>query len=598
MEVEVIKKQDKNIDENGNPLKKLRVAAYARVSTELEEQQSSFISQQKYYLDKISDNPKWIFVEVYADEGISGTQAFKRENFMRMIKDAEAGKIDLILTKSISRFARNTLDTLNYVRLLRANNIPVVFEEENINTMDMSGELLLTVLSSVAQQESQTISSHIRLGYKMKRERGELVGFNSCFGYRYDSKKNEMKIIETEAKVVRMIFDLYLKGYGSSSIANTLTDLKILTPTGKEQWSYTTVSQILKNEKYAGDVMQGKSYVVDSLTHKRKVNNGEEDKYFIKDHHEPIIDRDIFDSVQQLLKSKTDSSVYKGRKPGSTKSILSGRLRCGYCGKVYSKRNGGTADITKHHWCCITSIKGAKTYCPDSKSLPEIVIRNTFMEAFGLLSNQNGLILNDFIDNLDESNRQDTPEAIINRLESEKQELKNKISKLIDLYVEGGIEKDILDKKQGTIEIKVSEINSQIDEIRKVNPDTNKYENTINKIKRELKSRESSIQEKEFDPDLFDKLVDYVIIGGFDEKNNKNEYLIRFICKNGFKAKSRDDISEDVIINNSLNNHNSTIYMNVLDFISNQNISIFEIENNQRKKKIIDKVRVRVDMEK
>ena len=220
------------------------------------------------------------------------------------------------------------------------------------------------------------------------------------------------------------------------------------------------------------------------------------------------------------------------------------------------------------------------------------------MEAFGLLSNQNGLILNDFIDNLDESNRQDTPEAIINRLESEKQELKNKISKLIDLYVEGGIEKDILDKKQGTIEIKVSEINSQIDEIRKVNPDTNKYENTINKIKRELKSRESSIQEKEFDPDLFDKLVDYVIIGGFDEKNNKNEYLIRFICKNGFKAKSRDDISEDVIINNSLNNHNSTIYMNVLDFISNQNISIFEIENNQRKKKIIDKVRVRVDMEK
>lgn len=279
MEVEVIKKQDKNIDENGNPLKKLRVAAYARVSTELEEQQSSFISQQKYYLDKISDNPKWIFVEVYADEGISGTQAFKRENFMRMIKDAEAGKIDLILTKSISRFARNTLDTLNYVRLLRANNIPVVFEEENINTMDMSGELLLTVLSSVAQQESQTISSHIRLGYKMKRERGELVGFNSCFGYRYDSKKNEMKIIETEAKVVRMIFDLYLKGYGSSSIANTLTDLKILTPTGKEQWSYTTVSQILKNEKYAGDVMQGKSYVVDSLTHKRKVNNGEEDKY-------------------------------------------------------------------------------------------------------------------------------------------------------------------------------------------------------------------------------------------------------------------------------------------------------------------------------
>ena len=174
MEVKVIEKNNNTIMSRGNILeKKLRVAAYARVSTDSDEQATSFYSQQKYYMDKILSNPNWSFVEVYADEGISGTQAFKRDNFLRMIKDAKEGGIDLILTKSISRFARNTLDTLKYVRTLKDSNVAILFEEENINTLDMSGELLLTVLSSVAQQESETIGSHVKLGLKMKMKRGE-----------------------------------------------------------------------------------------------------------------------------------------------------------------------------------------------------------------------------------------------------------------------------------------------------------------------------------------------------------------------------------------------------------------------------------------
>lgn len=179
MEVEIIKKEEGRINRKTKNLfsDKIRVAAYARVSTDMEDQQTSFKSQQKYYLEKIMANSSWSFVEVYADEGISGTLASKRESFMRMIKDCKDGKIDLILTKSISRFARNTLDTLKYVRMLRDMGIGVIFEEENINTLDMAGELLLTVLSSVAQQESETISSHIKLGLKMKKERGEIVGF-------------------------------------------------------------------------------------------------------------------------------------------------------------------------------------------------------------------------------------------------------------------------------------------------------------------------------------------------------------------------------------------------------------------------------------
>ena len=226
-EIEIIKKKEEfNFSKQSLPNQKLRVAAYARVSTDMEEQQTSFISQQKYYLEKITTNPNWIFVEVYADEGISGTQASKRENFMRMIDDACNGKINLILTKSISRFARNTLDTLKYVRMLKANNVGILFEEENINTLDMAGELLLTVLSSVAQQESETISSHIKLGLKMKKERGELVGFSSCYGLRYDNKTHEMKIIEKEAEIVRLIFKEYLKGYGSTAIADLLNQMK------------------------------------------------------------------------------------------------------------------------------------------------------------------------------------------------------------------------------------------------------------------------------------------------------------------------------------------------------------------------------------
>ena len=257
MEVEIIKKKEGKIDRHTGRVvsENLRVAAYARVSTDHDDQQSSFISQQKYYLDKIYSNPKWSFVEVYADEGISGTQALKRENFMRMIRDCEDGKIDLILTKSISRFARNTLDTLKYVRMLRAKSIGIIFEEENINTMDMAGELLLTVLSSVAQQESETISSHVKLGFKMKRERGELIGFNSCYGYTYDSENNTLNINEDEAEIIKMIYSNYLKGFGCTTIAQMITDMNIISPMGKPKWHESTVRGILRNEKYCGDVL-------------------------------------------------------------------------------------------------------------------------------------------------------------------------------------------------------------------------------------------------------------------------------------------------------------------------------------------------------
>ena len=211
MEITLIKKKDGLIDrKNGELISRLKVVAYARVSTDSEEQLNSYESQKKYYKEKIVSNPEWAFIDIYADEAISGTQDFKRTNFMRMIDDGLKGKYNMIITKSISRFARNTLDTLKYVRILKEKNIAILFEEENINTLEMSGELLLTILSSVAQQESETISNHVKLGLKMKSERGELVGFNNCYGFKYDNKTNTLSIVEEEADIVKMIFKDYI----------------------------------------------------------------------------------------------------------------------------------------------------------------------------------------------------------------------------------------------------------------------------------------------------------------------------------------------------------------------------------------------------
>lgn len=243
MEVQVIKKINRNEIKGKRYSSKLKVAAYARVSTDLDDQKNSFQSQQKYYLKKISANSKWNCVGLYADEGISATQIFKRDKFKEMIDDVMYGKFDLILTKSISRFARNTVDTLNYVRMLKNKNVGVYFEEENINTLDMAGELLLTVLSSVAQQKSGTISSHIKLGLKMKRERGEIVAFSRCYGYRYNKDKDKIVIIEKEAKIVRSIFNMYCNGQGSTSICRVLNESKVPTRHGG-RWIETTIISI------------------------------------------------------------------------------------------------------------------------------------------------------------------------------------------------------------------------------------------------------------------------------------------------------------------------------------------------------------------
>lgn len=307
---------------------KLRVAAYCRVSTDSDEQETSFETQVEVYEKKIRANPAWEYAGVYTDEGITGTKASKRPGFQKMIKDAEEGKIDRIITKSISRFARNTLDCIGYVRHLKDIGTTILFEKENIDTGSAYSEMLLTVLAAFAQEESRSISANITWGVRKRFEEGQERWAN-VFGYRKDFDTGETYIIvEEEAKVVRLIFDLYEKGLSTTKIGKELKKRGILTPAGKEVWDGALVRSLLVNDKYCGDLVLQKYVTKDHLTHAFVKNDGDEvPMYYIKDHHKAIVPREQFNRVQRILECRNR------KKNGYDTYPLGDKLRCPYCGK-------------------------------------------------------------------------------------------------------------------------------------------------------------------------------------------------------------------------------------------------------------------------
>ena len=312
---------------------KRKVAAYARVSTDTEEQISSYEAQVDYYTRYIKSKNNWEFIEVYTDEGISATNTKKRDGFNRMIKDALDKKIDLIVTKSVSRFARNTVDTLTTVRKLKEKGVEVYFEKENIYTLDSKGELLITIMSSLAQEESRSISENVTWGQRKRFADGKVsLPYKIFLGYE-KGKDGVPKIIEKEAKIIRLIYRLFLEGKTISAITKHLTDNKIPTPSGKEKWYTTTVRSILTNEKYKGDALLQKCYTIDFLTKKTKKNEGEVPQYYVKQSHEAIISPEIYDLVQDELKKREQAKVNH-----SCRSIFSSKIICGECGGFYGPK--------------------------------------------------------------------------------------------------------------------------------------------------------------------------------------------------------------------------------------------------------------------
>lgn len=328
---------------------KLRVAAYARVSTEQDEQQSSYEAQVNYYTVYIQNNPDWEFVGIFADEGITGTNTKKRDGFNHMIKKALNGEIDLILTKSISRFARNTVDTLRIVRELKAAGVEVRFEKENLHTFDPKCELMLTILASLAQEESRSISENVRWGKKRSMEDGKVsMAYSHFLGYRKGAD-GRPEIVEEEAAIIRKIYELFLDGLTPKHIATYLTDHNIPTPTGKKVWYFSTVRSILTNEKYKGDALLQKTFTTDFLTKKVKKNNGEMKQYLVENSHDPIIEPEVFDLVQKKLKEQESQT-----KRVQVYSPFASKIICGDCGCFYGRKTKYSRKSKSHRivWDC------------------------------------------------------------------------------------------------------------------------------------------------------------------------------------------------------------------------------------------------------
>ena len=350
----------------------LRVAAYCRVSTDMEEQESSYEAQVTHYTDLIERTPSWTLAGIYSDEGITGTSTAKREGFQKMIKDCEKGKIDYVVTKSISRFARNTLDTLENIRKLKELGIPIFFEKENINTITSSGELLITILASIAQQESQSISLNVGMGIRYRFQAGKpMLNHTRFLGYTKNRGEN-LQIVEEEARIIQYIYRGYLEGMSISEIIEWLGVKQIKTVSGNEKWSYSAIRSILTNEKYMGDLLLQKSYTIDFLTKKRRKNKGNLPQYYVKNNHEGIVPRDVFYYIQGLMSSRRSS---KRR----MRTILHGLVVCGDCGSRYRRFNDKNYGVT---WRC-TGRYGEKR-CK-GPSVHESVIKGAVIAAFSKL---------------------------------------------------------------------------------------------------------------------------------------------------------------------------------------------------------------------
>ena len=366
---------------------KQRVAAYCRVSTDSEEQLNSYAAQKAYYTQKIEESPDWEMAGVFADEGITGTSLKKRKEFNRMIAACKRGRIDLIVTKSLSRFARNTVDCLETVRMLKANGIGVLFEKENINTLTQSSEFLITLFSGFAQAESESLSKNVTWGKQKSMEAGNVTfQYKSLLGYR-KGEDGKPEIVPEEAETVRRIYHLYLDGLSLGEIKDRLDAGQVPTAKGVRAWSHQVIRNILTNEKYIGDALLQKTYVTDCISKQVKKNQGERPMYYVENHHEAIVSRDLFNRVREEMTrraskrkvlqktGKTEQGKY------SAKYALSELLVCGECGTPYKRvtwaRNGRKRVV----WRCVSRLEFGTKYCHHSPTLDEEKLHTAILAA-------------------------------------------------------------------------------------------------------------------------------------------------------------------------------------------------------------------------
>ena len=413
--------------------RQLRVAAYCRVSTDDEEQLTSYEAQKTYYTDKIMTNPEWSMVGIFADEGITGTSARKRPEFQRMVKWCRSGKIDLVLVKSISRFARNTVDCLNYIRVLKANKVSVFFEKENINTMETDSEMLITMMGAFAQAESESISANVRWGKRQAMKEGR-VSTQAIYGYR-KTEQGKLEIEEAEAEPVRLIFERYLAGDTLRAIKEGLEKLQASSPRGNFEWSISEIQSILKNEKYCGEVLLQKTFVADCISKKTVKNTGQLPQYLIRNNHPAIVTRDVFQQVQTEMARRAGTRASSqltstGIARYSGKYALTERLYCGECGTNYKRCTWTKNGAKRIVWRCISRLEYGKKYCKDSPTLDEEPLQQAILRAINRLMSQKGKLMQS-IEGALEQELNKTGEMSVGEIEHQLKHLEEKTGRLI-----------------------------------------------------------------------------------------------------------------------------------------------------------------------
>ena len=518
--------------ENRNPYQQLRVAAYCRVSTEQEEQQNSYQVQISYYTDLINRKKEWTLVKIFADEGISGTQAKKRPEFLKMIRMCRQQKIDLIITKSISRFARNTVDCLEYVRQLKDLGIGVIFEKENLNTLTMTSEFMIALYGSFAQAESESISKNVSWGKQKAYAEGKVsFQYAKLLGYKKGAN-GKPEIVPEEAETVRMIYDLFLDGLSFTRIKKALENQNLLTATGKKIWSESNIKSILKNEKYVGDALLQKTFTVDCISKKVQKNNGERPMYLVTNHHDPIIDRDTFNRVQQELARRTskrkisDKTITEQGKY-SSKYALSELLICGHCGTPYRRCTWTSCGRKQIVWRCISRLEHGKKYCTDSPTIHEEPLQMAILSAVNEYLDCREEIAKILKANIGSVLECQGQQKIIN-LENRLKELDKARNDIISLITSGGCDEDKMDSEFAKIYAEEQSVNEQLAELKKkaeISVDTQ------DKIDRAMEM----IEHEKFEIEVFDnviirKLIDCIKV------LSKTEILIIF--KGGIEVKA------------------------------------------------------------
>lgn len=499
-----------------NAVRKLRVAAYCRVSTEEEEQQGSFEIQKLYYTEKINSTPEWEVAGIYADDGISGVHTKKRDGFNQMIQDCKKRKIDLILTKSISRFARNTLDSIQYVRMLKQMGIAVVFEKENINTATMNSEMILTVLSAFAQAESESISQNVARGKRMGYKHGKFAfPYGRIIGYRKGAD-GKPEIIPEQAEVIRLIFNSYLQGDSLQSIKAKLETAGALTARGNTAWSAQSIQRILQNEKYCGDVLLQKTFTEDVLTGVHKKNTGQLPQYYIENYHEGIVSKQMFREVQAEIARRNSKSAANQRKRRrgryNSKYALSERLFCGDCGSPYKRVTWNIHGRKQIVWRCVNRIEYGTKFCSSSPSVPEEELHRAILKAVqGLAANFTDEVatqINGILHDIQ------TGESIKPNLQEQLEQTQQEFDRLLEMSLDFDEDTPFLDDR-------LKKLNNKIKSLKKAIEDSTARQEKVSQPEMLLSAKVLQIQE--YDDALTARIIEKITV------RSRNEIEIRFI---------------------------------------------------------------------